>query len=96
MKVTVLNNQSLIDIAIQTTGKAENFLQIAMDNNLVPTDPIEPGTVLSISNTVEAETNITQYFDKRQIHPTSGLTKALEDTVVDLTCEEKLYNCFKE
>ena len=43
MQITVLNNQSLLDVALQTTGKPENYLQIAKENNLVPSELIAPG-----------------------------------------------------
>ena len=49
MEVTVLDNQTLLDIAVQTTGKAENFLKIAMANNLVPTAPGYIKLVLLVS-----------------------------------------------
>lgn len=93
MEVTVLNNQSLLDIAIQTTGKAENLLKIAMENNLVPTETIAPGTVLLIPDTVENDENIVRYYKANNVIPATGLSEEL--SVIELTCEEKLYECFK-
>ena len=40
MKVIVLNNQSLIDVAIQHTGTIENAFKIAVANCLSLTDEL--------------------------------------------------------
>ncbi len=97
MNITVLNNQSLLDIAIQTTGKAENFLQIAMVNNLVPTAPIAPGTILNIPAEIEKDDAIVNYYKANNIVPATALTEELLIIEIeDLNCEEKLYECFKD
>lgn len=93
MEVTVLNNQSLLDIAIQTTGKAENLLKIAMANNLVPTEPIAPGTILNIPEIIEIDQDIVRYYNANNVVPATSLSDEL--SVIELTCEEKLYECFK-
>lgn len=94
MIVTVLNNQSLVDVAIQTTGLAENFLKIAVANNLVPTEPIEPGTVLSIPDGIEKDEQIVNYYTVNDILPATALKEELLLNL-ELSCEEKLYQCFK-
>jgi hypothetical protein len=97
MTITVLNNQSLLDIAIQTTGKSENFLQIAMENNLVPTEPIAPGTILTIPAAIEKDDAIVKYYKANNIVPATALTEELLIIEIeDLNCEEKLYECFKD
>lgn len=93
MTITVLNNQSLLDISIKTTGRAENFRKIAMANNLVPTEPIPPGTILTIPADIEIDQDIVRYYNVNNIVPASALSENLE--VPELTCEEKLYECFK-
>lgn len=93
MEVTVLNNQSLLDIAIQTTGKAENLLKIAMQNDLVPTEPIAPGTILKIPADIEIDQDIVRYYKANNVVPATSLSDEL--SVIELTCEEKLYECFK-
>jgi hypothetical protein len=75
MEVTVLHNQSLIDIALQTTGKAENFLQIAMANDVVPTEPIAPGTILTIPEELEKDEDIVRYYTANGIVPATELTE---------------------
>ena len=93
-KITTLNNQTLLDIAIQVTGKAENLLKIAMANNLVPTEPIAPGTVLTIPNTVETDADIVRFYKANNVLPATALTEEVTSESA-LSCEEKLYECFK-
>ena len=94
MQITALNNQSLLDIAIQATGKSENLLKIAMANNLIPTEPIAPGTILTIPDTVDIDEDIVRYYAANNVLPATGLSDELQK--VELTCEEKLYECFKD
>lgn len=46
MKVTVLPNQTLSDIAIQEYGAEEAVFLIAQANNISPTDVLTAGTML--------------------------------------------------
>lgn len=94
MQVTALNNQSLLDIAIQATGKAENLIKIAMENNLVPSDLIAPGTILTIPSAVEFDTDILRFYEANGVLPATALDEELQ--AVELSCEEKLYECFKD
>jgi hypothetical protein len=94
MQITVLNNQSLIDIATQTTGIPENFLNIAIANNLVPTAVIEPGAVLTIPEEIEKDDQIVNYYQTNSIKIATAVQEELL-TEPELTCEEKLYECFK-
>ncbi len=75
MKVTLLHNQSLIDIAVQVTGKAENVLQIAKDNGFEITDDVKAGTTLVFNlNAVKNDTDIINYYKANNIKPACGLT----------------------
>lgn len=95
MQLTALNNQSLIDLAVQVTGKAENYLKIAMANNLVPSEPIPAGTEIKIPEGLEKDTDIVRYYQGNNILPATALDTVLEQTATELTCEEKLHECFK-
>jgi hypothetical protein len=94
MTVTALNNQTLLDIAIQTTGKAESFIIIAMANNLVPTAPLVAGSILIIPDTVANDEEILRFYKANNVVPASGLTDEL--MIPELDCEQKLYECFKD
>jgi hypothetical protein len=91
MKRTVLNNQSLLDIAIQATGKAENYLKIAMANGLVPTEPIAPGTVLTIPDTVDIDEAVVRYYSANAVRPATQLTDE-QTEAQELTFWEKVIN----
>lgn len=94
MKIIALNNQSLIDIAIAFTGKPENFLQIAMANNLVPTDELEAGTELIIPDGLEADNDIVRYYKSNGIQPATAINNEVQQQITK-TCEQRLYDCFK-
>ena len=95
MTVTALHNQSLLDIAIQATGKAENFLKIAVANGLVPTEPITPGAVLIIPDTVAIDEDILRYYLANGIVPATQLT-AGQTVNLDLTFWQKVVKAFKQ
>jgi hypothetical protein len=94
MQVIAIDNQTLLDIAVQTTGNAVNFLKIALENNLVPTAPIAPGTVITIPVNVEKKEAIIRYYLENNVVSATALNEALSNA--ELTCEEKLYECFKD
>ena len=83
-KITVLHNQSLLDIAIQTTGKAENRLKIAKSNNLVPTEPLIPGAVLIIPDTVIMDADIVRFYSANNVLPATGLTTVESQSFVGI------------
>ena len=47
MKVTVMQGQSLVDIAMQVYGSAEGVFTLAKENGLSVTDEVSPGQVLT-------------------------------------------------
>ena len=73
MKVIVLNNQSLIDVAIQHTGTIENAFKIAVANGLSLTDELQPGAQLIIPADVEMNSDVVNYFSAKGIQPATGL-----------------------
>lgn len=93
-KVTVKNNQSLVDIAVYKTGKAENAFWIALANNLVPTDPLTVGLQITIPKDIEVDVEMVAFYKRKNIVPATGLTKNDLQTF-ELNCEEKIYECFK-
>jgi hypothetical protein len=74
-KVIVLNNQSLLDLAIQETGIAMNYIKIADANNISPTELIAPGTNLIIHETLEVNTDVVRYYKANSIVPATDTGK---------------------
>ncbi|MEE9408120.1 MAG: hypothetical protein V3V28_08605 [Polaribacter sp.] len=95
MQVTILNNQTLLDIAIQRTGKAENLLKIAVANNLVPTELIAPGTTIVIPDTVDIDEDIIRYYTANNVLPATALTEE-QKTELELTFWKKVFRAFKK
>ncbi|MDN3621354.1 hypothetical protein QWY81_17940 [Polaribacter undariae] len=94
-KVTVLHNQNLLDVTMQSTGKAENLMKIAAYNNLVPTEPLAPGTVLTIPDTVDTDADIVRYYAANGIQPATALT-ATQTENLELTFWQKVVNAFRK
>ena len=72
MAVIVLHNQSLLDIAIQATGKAENAIFIAIANNISITDDLEPGSELIIPE-VSEDLDVKSYYRAKNVHPATAI-----------------------
>lgn len=94
MEVTLLNNQTLLDIALQVSGKAENFLKIAMANDLVPTDQPVPGTVLEIPEDLEIDEDIVRYYKANNVVPATALSDE-ETQKLQLTFLQKVHKILK-
>lgn len=71
--VTVLHQQSIIDLAIQETGSADTAFEIALANGRSITDDL---AVLETLNVPELEKNldVKKYYDSRQIKPATALS----------------------
>ena len=74
-KITILHNQTIIDIAIQYTGKAENCFELAIYNGISVSDPLIPGMSINMpsDSDYEHDTDITDYYLKKSLQPASGL-----------------------
>ncbi|OBS13385.1 hypothetical protein ATE49_13150 [Elizabethkingia miricola] len=72
MAVTVLHNQSLLDIAIKATGKAENAIFIAIANNISITDDLEPGSELIIPE-MEWDADVKNYYAAKKLEPATAI-----------------------
>ena len=71
MNVTVLSGQSVLDLAVQTTGSAETALQLAIANEMSITDALPAGTdVVAVS---VANKPVYDYYQNRQLKPATGV-----------------------
>lgn len=79
MEVTVLNKQSLFDIAISYFGTVEAVIDIAFVNNISITDELTPGQVLKLPNKDYGFKEVIKYYRAEKIQPaTTGVD--IEDT----------------
>ena len=76
MKITVIANQSLLDIAIQITGKAENHLKIARYNGVVPSEPLPIGLILMLPENLEIDIDIARYYNLNKLLPATELNNS--------------------
>lgn len=72
MEITVLNRQSLQDIAVRHTGSVFNAFSIAHANNLSVSESVAPGTILILPE-VSKNTDILNYFNSKKIQPATEL-----------------------
>ncbi len=79
MKVTVLHNQSLLDISIQHTGNVTNAFEIAKANSLAISDELSSGTELIIPESVVSNSDILNYYTSKAIQPATAITNFIGD-----------------
>lgn len=75
MKVIILHNQNLLDLAIQHTGSVENAFAIAVANGLSLTDDLEAGRESGIPK-VEQNKDILSYYQAKKLQPATGISLA--------------------
>ncbi|MCU7615672.1 hypothetical protein NZ698_00560 [Chryseobacterium sp. PBS4-4] len=73
MTITVLPNQSLLDIAIQHTGSVYNAFAIAVANGLPVTETLTTGQSLAIP-ILDTNMDVYSKYKKNKIEPATSLT----------------------
>lgn len=81
MEIIVLNNQSLLDIAIQHTGSVANAFVIAVANGMAVSDRLRAGSILVIPGVVKNDIDILNYYTSKKIMPATALTRNDSDLV---------------
>ncbi len=77
--VTVLNNQSLLDIALQEYGTATAVLALALGNKLEVTDRLEPGQILVLPSDAPVDRDMVAYYRSRKIRPSTAQPMMAEE-----------------
>lgn len=72
--ITVLHNQSLLDIAIQHTGDVTNAFALAVANGISVTDDLQPGADLVIPDDITTDADILNYYSAKGLQPATGYT----------------------
>ena len=74
MKITVLNNQSILDVSVQHTGTVENCFAIAIANGFSVSDLLTSGSSIEIPDDLQKNSDVLNYYTAKQIQPASGTT----------------------
>ncbi len=74
MEITVLHNQSVLDIAIQHTGSVHNAFSIAAANNMAVSDILTVGSAVVIPGTVTNDPDILGLFKNNNLKPATSIT----------------------
>lgn len=74
MKIIVLDNQTLLDIAIRHCGTIEALTDIAILNNISITSELFPGQTIEIPNKDYGFKEVVNYFDINKVNPATALT----------------------
>ena len=69
MKVTILNSQSLLDIALQHTGNAQNAFLIAKENSLSVTSYLVAGYEVTIPYGVAFNREMLDFYNSKKVQP---------------------------
>jgi len=93
MKITVLSQQSLFDIAIQTTGSAEAAFDLALANDMPLTeDPAlieDPSSGPGLTPVASVNKGIVSYYADCRLEPATWIMGADEEEEgVELWCIE--------
>ena len=75
MIVTVLHNQSLLDLALQHTGTIESVFELAGANVLNITDDVVAGNTLVLPSEAFINKDILAYYTAKNIQPATAFTK---------------------
>lgn len=82
--ITVLHNQSLLDIAIQHTGDVTNAFALAVANGISVTDDLQPGADLVIPDDITTDADILNYYSAKGLQPATGITNNGSHVVEEL------------
>lgn len=74
MKIIVLHNQSLFDVALQHSGSIESIFEIILANDLSLTDEVKAGQTLTIPDIILKDNDILSYYTAKKIQPATGFT----------------------
>lgn len=72
--VTVSNNQSLFDIAIQVYGSVKYAFDLALANGLSITSDLAPGDQLEVPEIETDQVDIRDYYAANGIKPATAIT----------------------
>jgi len=75
MEITVLHNQSLLDLALQHTGTIESIFELAEANALNITDDVVAGKTLALPDEAFTNKDILAYYIAKNLQPATAFSK---------------------
>jgi len=75
MTITVLHNQSLLDLALQHTGTIESVFEFAEANTINITDDVQAGKTLVLPAEAFINKDILAYYTAKNLQPATAFTK---------------------
>lgn len=75
MTLTVLHNQSLLDLALQHTGTVESVFELATANTLSITDEVAAGKTLALPAEAFVNKDILAYYSAKNLQPATAFSK---------------------
>lgn len=76
-KVQALEGQSLLDLAVQTSGDATGVASLSRINGLPVTSPLDLKRLIDRGEEIDRRRR--QYYEQRKIKPATELTVSLSD-----------------
>jgi len=74
-----LNNQSLLDLAIQAAGHVEGVVVLAQENGLSVTAELTPGDDVTTISATLVDADIQNYYTTRKVRPATDAEVAAVD-----------------
>ena len=75
MTITVLHNQSLLDLALQHTGTIESVFEFAKANTINITDDVQAGKTLVLPAEAFTNKDILGYYTAKNLQPATAFSK---------------------
>lgn len=75
MTITVLHNQSLLDLALQHTGTIESIFELAEANTLNISDDVVAGKTLVLPAEAFTNKDILGYYTAKNLQPATAFSK---------------------
>ena len=75
MTITVLHNQSLLDLALQHTGTMESVFEFAEANTINITDDVQVGKTLVLPAEAFSNKDILGYYTAKNLQPATAFSK---------------------
>lgn len=79
MKLTVLDRQSIFDLAVQALGSAEAAFSIALLNDLPLNEELNAGQTINLPTI--AHKAIAEYYKNKGLKPATGITGNIWDNI---------------